>query len=905
MNYDFVSLFEVKHTVSNESIDLETILDCLRKALSEQKTREIINHGIEYYCNKIDNFNIIKLIQHQFSSINLIKDSDINDNKKDNNISNKDCYYMFETFDIQEVVCKIFQFLDFQSLIQCRKVNRQWMKDSYQPLSIYHVNTCNLFGSTYEDGYGARESHVPHYRNISAFKSARFVEIHPWSSSRTLKDYFQLLKTQFCKINQLSILPPSTRQFAENDVTTNNVNQFVDTINCILKNNMNGIETLSIENEGIKEVDEMRDLFVVGVLRMVRLRKYDDSYSINNDDDNSDSNEFYLKNLKNLHLRQLTVDCCLIKFNFENLCVLSLDLVWTRLQFWQQLMNGFCGSTSSTSSKSSKSNSKITNRCNNLKKLSFNRVYVSKYEDAIEQLTTFIIPSLASAMGQIETFECYDSQEPWLGSRPYNKLSCTLPCWIAYLSNVNINDSGVHDHGKQLETTKDHQWSSIGIDMNSNQTSGNGIGNNNNNSVNNSNNNNNYNNNNYNNNTTAKNQLQNLRLDIDFLTHFRESKNNYKFNFDQLKNVNIKLLNVLKRHRRRRASSKSSLRSNVNILAKILYQDSLDEYKHKQQIKKQKKYHGLMRQRNTISSYGSISTPISKSSNTLMTNNTILASTNDAKSSTSTKAKLQECTIEKLEISWKAGDHLSGDFLFSNVFILDLISYKHLKYVRIGKLAEMKSFDQLVDTLESFDQLHEIMSKNIANTGNYSNDIVDVEGYSNYNLYLNHLHLDSSSIALQSVENTRKLTYILTKWYESNIVYVCISFTCKLIENFQVEWLKYTSNWVQSLITNGKSQVNQSIRPIEIISNGVFVQFKQDESNKVKVDDNNIDVLKKEKYNQTLNHQRMSQMFIEDCGGNNQSLHISIEKIPFGKEYSFKRLPVRMAFDDLLDFEFE
>ena len=41
---------------------------------------------------------------------------------------------------IQNVVCQIFQFLDFTCLLTSSKINKQWFNDSKQPLSIYHLN---------------------------------------------------------------------------------------------------------------------------------------------------------------------------------------------------------------------------------------------------------------------------------------------------------------------------------------------------------------------------------------------------------------------------------------------------------------------------------------------------------------------------------------------------------------------------------------------------------------------------------------------------------------------------------------------------------------------------------------------------------------------------------------------
>lgn len=45
--------------------------------------------------------------------------------------------YQQQTFDIQSLKNEIFQHLDYESLLNCRKVNLQWMYSSYDPCSFY------------------------------------------------------------------------------------------------------------------------------------------------------------------------------------------------------------------------------------------------------------------------------------------------------------------------------------------------------------------------------------------------------------------------------------------------------------------------------------------------------------------------------------------------------------------------------------------------------------------------------------------------------------------------------------------------------------------------------------------------------------------------------------------------
>ena len=333
--------------------------------------------------------------------------------------------------------------------------------------------------------------------------------------------------------------------------------------------------------------------------------------------------------------------------------------------------------------------------------------------------------------------------------------------------------------------------------------------------------------------------LENLRLDIDYSYDITALNKNYNFKFDHLKNVSIKFLNVFK--------YKTRKQSNGNILSKILYQDYFD-----------------CQPNTTI--YANATTPTTKKKD----HDDGTTDEKDVSARLSSKTCISK--IERMDISCENENELSINFLFSNVFMLDLVSYKHLKYVRIGKLAQMKSFSELIDGLKSFDKLYQIILKNI---GNYSNNIIDVD--SDYNLHLEQLFLNSC-IEIQSSQNSNKLISILTEWYKSNIVYVCIGFICHSKASYNgAKWLTYTSNWVQSLIASGKRQVNQSIRPIEIISNGIKVDHCDDHYG-----------------NENTNNNRdrsepMSQMFIEE----NQAiydyiLHITIAKVPRGKQYTSK-----------------
>ena len=56
-----------------------------------------------------------------------------------------DVEYSVQVFEIQDLMCGIFEYLDLRSLVRCSLVNISWLYASYNPSSIFRLNTNDLY----------------------------------------------------------------------------------------------------------------------------------------------------------------------------------------------------------------------------------------------------------------------------------------------------------------------------------------------------------------------------------------------------------------------------------------------------------------------------------------------------------------------------------------------------------------------------------------------------------------------------------------------------------------------------------------------------------------------------------------------------------------------------------------
>ena len=134
--YDFLKRAKLIEIISDKSVTNDSIHNLLH-ALDSTTLRKIILYGIEVhhiaYGAGTSTTAIYSPIFEKSNDLALICSTDVNE-------ANDAVHTLQSPFDVSDLSYKIFQYLDFKSLIQCRKVNRQFMNDAFKPSAIYHVN---------------------------------------------------------------------------------------------------------------------------------------------------------------------------------------------------------------------------------------------------------------------------------------------------------------------------------------------------------------------------------------------------------------------------------------------------------------------------------------------------------------------------------------------------------------------------------------------------------------------------------------------------------------------------------------------------------------------------------------------------------------------------------------------
>lgn len=87
-------------------------------------------------------------------------------------------------FDVQVIVCTIFQFLEHSCLIRCGLVSSQWYKDSQHRLAIYHVSLSTLFNSSKASDRFSGYWNYGRYHGTE-FLETRFIDNRLYSSDRS------------------------------------------------------------------------------------------------------------------------------------------------------------------------------------------------------------------------------------------------------------------------------------------------------------------------------------------------------------------------------------------------------------------------------------------------------------------------------------------------------------------------------------------------------------------------------------------------------------------------------------------------------------------------------------------------------------------------------------------------
>ena len=266
-NYNFLTKFELLSALHCKNNSIKIICEAIEKATSTETVRNTIQRGIKSYLDQTKDFKFIATVHNQFEKQSLTK------NEKGNSIENSDSQSLHicnRVFDIENLSCKIFSYLDFESSLQCMHVSNQWLYDSLNPLSNCHLNTHDISKHLYLNCKNAfRFCDINRNCDISRFKNITSLRTRCWQDS--INGIFAKLKT-FSNIKKLWVGVISLESKKSN---------YTRTVSKVVENNCNSIEKLSLCHQSAKYTpfglragdfsESFRVLFNVNIINLTQL----------------------------------------------------------------------------------------------------------------------------------------------------------------------------------------------------------------------------------------------------------------------------------------------------------------------------------------------------------------------------------------------------------------------------------------------------------------------------------------------------------------------------------------------------------------------------------------------------------------------------------------------------------
>ena len=231
----FINKFHVGKCIADVSIPCKSILHILQSTLPDKDLRQVMLKGLQSYNDNQNDFEIYDTICNEF--IQLEAQSSMvpeqsgpflktlqNDSSSQTNVIDPDhphCHdhgyagnHIFshvyprtkakdparlivndnqsnyeKVFNIKDLVIKTFQYLDLQSLLQCSLVNIAWLYDSYNPVSLYHINTDEIEKMRQNNNHGKGR-----FSSMKELKHTRSINVKKWNTlNETTHKYFQQL----------------------------------------------------------------------------------------------------------------------------------------------------------------------------------------------------------------------------------------------------------------------------------------------------------------------------------------------------------------------------------------------------------------------------------------------------------------------------------------------------------------------------------------------------------------------------------------------------------------------------------------------------------------------------------------------------------------------------------------
>lgn len=199
--YDFLTYFNLLRAVNNQSITNENIFNLLRKLFGTIQFRNIIHMGLFQHWQIINQGKDQSFTLPNMSEIRTFLSNEFeckandSDNNNNSDIHNNNAININTTGNIRiaslpesplnvtDITTNIFQFLDFKTLIACRKVNSGFMHDAFQPSAIHHCDIRTIEKILKKIKHIGRQKY-----HLSLFRQSESITVECKSDSNTKKN---------------------------------------------------------------------------------------------------------------------------------------------------------------------------------------------------------------------------------------------------------------------------------------------------------------------------------------------------------------------------------------------------------------------------------------------------------------------------------------------------------------------------------------------------------------------------------------------------------------------------------------------------------------------------------------------------------------------------------------------
>ena len=424
--YDFVVWFDVMNALFDCRHTIQDICDILESSVGREQFSKILHLGIKSNFEKTNDFSLICKIQQSIKQdLHLRCHKNENTHKK----QNKEKYHIVTTdnsknvtnilqepkannksrllfvnshckvFGIQSLMCNIFQYLNFESLLHCHLVNKQWFYDSYHPSSVYHLCMNDL-------------QHISQMKrvNLSRFKNISSLWIESWIDSKASKNLHRFGWNKFKNISKFRVGTAQVGSMAtfENvvcDIIRNNrlsMKKLAVQRNPSFKNLNNShwdniVKFIQATTFGQLEKLDLKSVNMFGTFLDINSIKNNSNNSSNNNNNTINSNNIIINsNGSNKENKEENDIACDISIdysgnyfsNLESICIENSHL---SVSFWQWLASDGCN-------------------LSNLKSLTLSRIDIGtsiKTSDNLKKITRDYTPLIAKKLTRLEHF-CFE-----------------------------------------------------------------------------------------------------------------------------------------------------------------------------------------------------------------------------------------------------------------------------------------------------------------------------------------------------------------------------------------------------------------------------------------------------------------------------------------------------------------